>query len=529
MVRFLALAVMVGLLAAPAAAETGEVDLRALVMAGDIAPVEAALKAAEAADQASGGEPDAERALFELFTDTQPEIAGFTERWLALQPDDALALTARGWHLYALGWNVRGNATVRNVYPDAIAAMMEFHTQALELADKATGADPGLIAASDLKLMLTTTLGNPEIIPVELERVMAAHPNRGTLMRAMATLAPQWGGSPAQVKLLCERYVPMIKSVADYDMQVCAIDAVYSGNFWDGNQRDEAHQLLQLMPNPILDYARLQDALSGLGPPQQRLKILETLKAKRALDIAEAYALDNARAEIASGLNEQVEWKIAVANAVKSRRVDADRDPYDPLVVTNYVGTAMDAEGNLGTVADANDLIARLKRLLAQVPYSARAWQLLGELTGRDVAFGVVDLDAIAEAEPYFIDAAVYSNYDYDMVWALVSGKAWAIIDPTNVMNARDISTLPANELQRLDEVVHCPLIRQLMILQRVCRHNHIADDRCGEFPGGQFPVVARLYKVNARGACQDEIMRDPADPAYLGYSPIKIDFPPAP
>jgi hypothetical protein len=122
----------------------------------------------------------------------------------------------------------------------------------------------------------------------------------------------------------------------------------------------------------------------------------------------------------------------------------------------------------------------------------------------------------------YFINAVVYSNYDYDMVAALVSGKAWAIIDPVNVMHSRDISTLSVGELQRLDEVVHCPLVRQFKILRTVCLNHGIPEDRCGNFPAGQFPILERLHKLSGRGACQAE---DALSHADLAYSPIQIDF----
>jgi hypothetical protein len=275
-----------------------------------------------------------------------------------------------------------------------MALFMADHERAFDLAVKAVAADPDLLAASDLMLRLTGTFGNFEVIPVELERVMARHPNRGSLLRVMKSLAPQWGGSPAQVKLLCDRYAPMVASVPGYDATVCAIDAVYAGGFWDGDQRDEAHQLLMLTPNPVLDYARLDDAVAGLGNPIQRVKVLEAVKAERGLTTIEARALDTAIAEKAGPgvLVTQDEWKIALGNAVDARRVEADLDPYDPFAVNRYVTTAMDAEEVLGAKLDAADMTARLERLLAQVPYAARSWQLLGDLTGRNVAFGVVDL-----------------------------------------------------------------------------------------------------------------------------------------
>jgi hypothetical protein len=503
-----------------------EDDLRALVVSGDRAGVEAMLRAAVVAGAAADAEPDAERAMFDLFTDTQPEIAAFTTDWLAAAPDNALALTARGWHLYARGWNARGRATADAVYPHAMAVLRADHAQALALAEAALAVEPGLIAASDLKLMLTTTLGNPEVIPGTLEQVMALHPNRGSLMRAMGALAPQWGGSPAQVRLLCDRYAPQVRSVPGYDMQVCAIDAVYWGNFWNGDQRDEAHQLLQLTPNPILDYARLQDALTYLGPPQQRATLLERIKAKRDLTRNEAMALDVALAEIAGGLNSQVEWKIAVANALDWNRNAADHDPFDPQIVTAYVATALEAEQNLGTASDVPDLIRRLQRLLAQVPWSADAWVLLGDLTGRTDTPGQVDLDRIARVEPYYINAVVYSNYAHSAVKSLIWTKFWAIIDVRNLVNDVDVSGLTPAERARYDEVVYCPLIRQMTILGYVCRNQGISDDQCSGFHVDPARVMNRLRAVVAEGSCPAEVERLPET---LAYSPIEITFPPAP
>lgn len=506
--------------------QTGPEEFRALVVAGDRAGVEAALRAAVIKDAAPETEPDAERAMFDLFTDTQPEVAAFTEAWLAASPDNALAMVARGWHLHARGWNARGNATAGNVFPDAMAALQADHARALALAEAALAVEPGLIAASDLKLMLTTTLGNPEVIPPELERVMALHPNRGSLMRAMGALAPQWGGSPAQVQLLCERYAPLIRSVPGYDVQVCAIDAVYWGNFWNGDQRDEAHQLLQLTPNPVLDYARLQDALTYLGPPEQRVRLLEGIKAKRHLKRNEAMALDGALAEVAGGMNLQVEWKASLSFALEWNRKAADHDPFDPEIVTAYVGNALDAEQNLGTALDVPDLIRRLQRLLTEVPWSADAWVMLGDLTGRTETPGQVDLDQIAAVEPYYINAVVYSNYNHSALKSLVWTKFWAIIDVRNLVNDVDISGLAPEERARYDEVVHCPLIRQMTILAIICRNQGIPDDRCSGFHTDPERVMNRLRAVVAEGSCPEEVARDPAT---LAYSPIKITFPPPP
>ena len=192
-------------LASPAFAAT-PYEFRQLVYAGDIAGVTAALTEAEARDKASPDEPYLQRNLFTIFTESHDKVNDFTVKWLASEPDSPYAQTARGWQLYAEGWNMRGHAFARDVFPDAMRALMRDHRQAFDLAQQALAQDGDLISASDLELVLTSTLGKRNLIPIELERVMTLRPNRGSLMRAMDALAPQWGGRTEQVKLLCDRY-----------------------------------------------------------------------------------------------------------------------------------------------------------------------------------------------------------------------------------------------------------------------------------------------------------------------------------
>ena len=471
-------------------------------------------------------EPDEQRKLFTLFTNSAPEVEDFLNRWQAERPASALAMTAMGWHLWKRGWNATGG--VDTPLPEAEAALATDHAAALDLAVRAVAADPHLIAASDLMLRLAITLGKPEIAPAEMERVMALHPNRGSLMRIFGAFSRQVADRKLLVATLCARYAPLIRSVSGYDAMTCSVDAAYGGGVWYGEDGTEPRQLLQLSANPVLDYARLQDAEWGFGPAQQRIRLLEAEKARRALTTDEARALDAARAEVAGPgvLISQDEWKIALAAAVDQRRRDADLDPYDPVTVTRYVATLQDAENHLGQTLPRDEVILRLQRLLTRVPYAAEAWRDLADMTIGPVNPGDVSLDMLEQVEPWYINAVVYSNYDADLVAALVFGKYWAIVDPTDVTQTRDMTVLSAAERGRLDEVVNCPMMRQLKILMLVCRNQGIDIDTCSGFPGGTFPIESRLQKVNSDGGCKQEVERAMAD---LAYSPIAITFPAAP
>jgi hypothetical protein len=501
-------------------------ELHALVRAGDIAPVEDALQAAVDADKLSSGEPDEQRKLFALFTNSAPDIETFLGRWQAERPASALAMTAMGWHLWKRGWNALGG--VGAPLPEAEAVLATDHAAALDLAVRAVAADPHLIAASDLMLRLTITLGNPEIAPAEMERVMALHPNRGSLMRIFGAYSRQVADRRLLVTTLCDRYAPLIRSIPDYDAMTCSVDAAYRGGVLYGEDGTEARQLLQLTSSPVLDYARLQDAVWGFGPPKQRVRILEAQKGERALDTDEARALDAARAEAAGPgvLILQDEWKIALAAAVDQRRVAADLDPYDPVTVTRYVATLQDASNHLGLALQRDEVIARLQTLLGRVPFAAEAWRDLADLTIGETDPVAVSLDTLEQVEPYYINAVVYSNYRADIVASLASGKYWAIVDPSDITQTRNMTVLSAAERGRLDEVVNCPMMRQLKILMLVCSNQEIDIDTCGGFSGGTVPIESRLQKVNGDGGCKQEVNRAMED---LAYSPIAIDFPPAP
>lgn len=226
-------------------------ELHDLVLQGQIAPVEAALQDAVDADKAGDVEPDEQRKLFTLFTNSAPEIGGFLIRWQAERPDSALAMTAMGWHLWKRGWNAMGG--VDAPLPAIQDARTADHATALDLAVQAVALDPDLVAASDLMLRLAITLGDPDIVPAEMERVMTRHPNRGSLMRVFGAFARQVADRKLLVTTLCDRFAPLIRSVADYDALTCSVDAAYGGGVWYGEDGTEPRQLLQLSVNPVLD------------------------------------------------------------------------------------------------------------------------------------------------------------------------------------------------------------------------------------------------------------------------------------
>ncbi len=522
-----ALAVGIAMAAVPAVAETSVDDLRALVMAGDIAPVEATLRAAEAADMAAQGEPYRQRGLFHVFRETAPGVDAFLAKWRVEDPTSAQAMTAEGWHLFAAAWNARGEAAARDVYPVAMQAFTDDFTKARDLAARAILADPDLIAASDLLLVTASKLDHGAGLLAELDRVMTRHPNRGSLLNATDGLAPQWGWWPWVSQALCAHYAPMIKSVPNYDTGTCDIDVVYSAGYPLGPEMQKAHDDLQTNDNPVLDYARLQEATFFQIPDQHRISVLEATKAKRPLNFAEAQQLDLARAAVAGTPETTDERKLAAADELLWRRKLADYDPTNPKAVLGYIAAQSTAVWLLQVQPDQADWVRRLKRLVSKMPYSTDAWTSLGQMTTADLWSGKIEpsvggkeIDLIAEAEPYFTNAIVYSNYTYQSLNAAMAGKVWAVTDRVNLMYPTDPEGGTPDQNKRLEEVVYCPLIREVRITKYLCDQRVGTGRECGSDPLILPDVEVALKKVTDRGVCHQEATLPIEE---LAFSPVAV------
>lgn len=517
---------LLALLPAPGIAGITPEALRALIVSADTAAVQAALAEAVAQDEKSNTEFVEQRDLFGVFVAADPMIDTFTANWLQDDPTSVFAMTARARYLFAIGWALRGEDVALHVYPAALAAMQEKHTEAFALVTAASTTMPELIAASDTMMRLTVTLGNIDVIPLELERVFALRPNRGSLMRAMIAVAPQWGGRYDQLNLLCDRYAPQIKTIANYDPDTCKIDGVYFGNFWNGDQREAAHQVLMWNANPILDYARLIDAVDGFGPPQQRLAMLTKLQSERALSVNEAMAFDTATAEIKGpgALIEPVEVSKSRSAEILARRLAADRKPYDPVIVIGYVNAVSGSVSEADQTALQNELKQRLRLLLKGAPYSGAAWKTLGNLIAGDPRDLDGKLDRLEAAEPYLINGAVYSVFDADAVFSLMYHKTMAILDVKDQSRQADISALSRADLDRLDKIVHCPLVWQLEALRLICTSIY-ADDNANSCQGHQWEqylIVDRIQDaMRDRDACRTSSM---GAEGLMQMQPIKID-----
>ena len=173
------------------------------------------------------------------------------------------------------------------------------------------------------------------------------------------------------------------------------------------------------------------------------------------------------------------------------------------MTVILYIGALRNAYGFLNRPFDAEDAMARRKTVLRKTPHDGRIWLELAQLVAPGANQPQLDLDRIAAAEPCYINAMVYSNDAYDTVKSALAARVWALLDPANILKARDISTLPAMQRAKLDSVVHCPTLARV-------RHpdQHLRQHRRSKRPLRRYPRRSPRDHETVDTGCSTRVMQ---------------------
>ncbi len=466
------------------------------ITAKDIAAVQVALEQSVTADMDPSTEPDRQRALFKVFKNTHPAVDALTADWLAAEPQNPYALTARGWYLSGLSFALRGGRFAANTRPEALRSFRDLQLQAATLFNAAIALNPDLLAASDGVLATAASTQRLDAIPAEIDRVMMRHPNPYSLRKAMQSLAPQWGGRVEQIDLLCDRYAPMITVPPGYTPKICWIDSVYAGGVSQHDVRQAAYEALAETDNPVLDYARLEDVKAMNRTAGERLHFLDALRAKGPLDAEAAYAYDVAFAQVndPNGMMAPIEYLRALPQAIKSAQHQSDLDPLSGRPLTDLFNLARPVSERQASSVDPADLARRAHILLQGNPYEPWAWHILATFKQ-----GSGDLAGLMAARPYYANALYYSNYDPANIAAGVNARLWQALDGNK--HEFETGTGPAQEQADMDLYVYCPLIRDLALAKLQC----IQAGNTGECLGG-LPDNERIMTIflaaNQRHPC---------------------------
>ena len=541
MVRFLVALLLLVTAPVVARSKTDPDQLYALVQAQEIQTIGALLSQARKDDLVGPTEFPAQRALFAVFGNSDPAIDQLTEAWLKQAPDDPNALVARSIYLHGMGWNYRGDQAAYLVPEINMETMTRLHNEAFRLAGRAVSLAADMAAASDMLILAALTINRRDEGFAEFQRFMSLHPNRGTLMREALTLSPQWGGGIAYIKALCAAYAQQIRSVPDYTVPVCVADAVYFAQFPEGPDKAAALEILGASTNPVLDGARERATHDGQGPLLWRLAILSRIRETRALDDVEIgyyeYLLANPpgpRVQIAPPQPEPIDfardlaWRDPAAGFPKDPlapqraahlqdlKLKADRDPLNPKTVATYVKAKRTLiPGPLDPAVKA-DLSGRIKRVLVVLPYNAPLWHELSVLMATDEP----TLDQIDAAGRAADNAFFYSGLLSDNLSEAIFIRLSHVMKLNARPQLKETGPLDAATLARRDQILHCPLLRDLRLAMSICPDPAHFGKKC--LRGGMMDLpmgtlMAFLTEAAARSGCK------------AGEVPISLLLPKAP
>lgn len=497
----------------PALADLPPEDLRALIHAGEVQAVSAAL----AGLSSEGIEAQKViRNVFAMFAERHPKTVEFTEKWLEAEPQSVLAMAARGWALHAEGWAMRGSGLGRETSAPAMAALHKAHTEGLALMQAALAIDPGFLPASDGVLAMAYTTGQPELIEPEVARIMGLRPNRGTLSRAGQGLAPNWGGSTRQMKTLCRVYAPLVTDRPGYDAEVCFIDGTMMAGYLQGDDRATLAERIRASDNPLIaEWAGPGDVPGD--SPSDRLAYLDGVKLNRPLSYDEArlYDQDAAQVAVLAGEARAPEFPAALARQVEIARSEADAKPGDWQAVARYLNIAAEDRQVNGTKADRADLFRRQVTALRLLPYEPKAWSSVGQsVLAREASSD--EMAALEMSEPYLVNAAAYSNHQSQYLTGLVAPKLSLLV---RTMSGQ---SQPFGKL-RWQGVVQCPLVRQLRLLMAACEAEGMGFGACTGLPYEAQNMQGLIRDISGAGACKDEASAPLED---LAYNPVEVALP---
>ncbi len=510
----IALAVLIILLPHPSLAEDDSVRVEVWqdIQAGAAETVMAKLSATDLA---------ARRAAFAAFQSGDAKVDAFSRDLLTDYANDARAMTARGFYLLNRGWAYRGAASRDKVWPEGAAKMKDLHTEAMGLAEAALKADPGLVPASDLFILLSRTTPGSRDIPTEFERIMAIAPNHQSLMLAADGYSPRWGGTTDFGMMACADWASKIPDVAGYTREICEIDVATTGSY--PGAFDIPLAVLQQANSPVLDWARLIYARQHREDTEAVLAIYVEMHRKGDLNYQDYLTWDNLEGHM--GFDPGPRITKALPALLASMKTDLDLQPEDGILLETYLRAAMQLAKMDGTVIDAAEFDRRFAQVLQLAPYDANMWftyaRYLESFSGPDG----VSLAGVARAQKAWMNAVAYSNHNVEWI-RFYFGQAkmtWDMMDRRN-LDAFDATGTPAFARDDFNAVIVCPTIRVIRLLEAACENDPNGAASCDgqprELNGDLRPEM--IARAKRRNACALELTSDIAD---LAYTPVEVDF----
>jgi len=141
-----------------------------------------------------------------IFTDASAGSTAALDNWVEAGPENAIALTARGYQLLAAAAEARGTRYLRDTAKEKLRRMRDLASRARADLEHALKAQPRLIAAHFGLMQAGQLLGDDELIGDSARRALALDPVDDVVYEKLMSMAlPKWGGSIDAMQELAER------------------------------------------------------------------------------------------------------------------------------------------------------------------------------------------------------------------------------------------------------------------------------------------------------------------------------------
>ncbi len=487
--------------------------------AGDDEAVEAIIRTAET--------PRLQHNLLWFLGASHPDTVRFVRDWVKAEPENPVALTASAWSLYRTGFIERGDAPARYTWPASLDAARAMFREAFLLADEAILLEPDFLPASNAVMETGRVTGNQDRLIAELHRILAIKPNRESLIVAARSLFPHWGGSLPAVEGLCTRYAEVLPDAPGFTVEMCLVQATLESGFQGEVRHWARDRLVDYFDNPLFERHIIREAEKDGLPLELADRLRARLIAEDSLTVGVALS---ARGHILTmpDMPDLAATVEAMERDLSYALIAAERDPVNPETLRNlrdiynladlirlqelgYYQVVQPADieakyyGHLDEMAVVKaDLKARALNLLKATPRNTETLALVANMLAghrpdplEDARWRLsLGTNAIVYSNHYSIELAGYVG-----IWGSIS---------SDIRYRISSGELPSYSQAALDEVLVCPYIRALRLLDQACSAEGRKLDKCFAETGMQRETAGAsegspVVDAEKRGVCEAE------------------------
>jgi hypothetical protein len=266
--RVLVIAVFLGTLGPPDAGAERFENALSLVRSGDIALIEQTF-AADYREFVDGKLSNADFVIpYNVFYTLDPPVLEMIGEWRKAYPESPFARVADAGPKMHLATVLRGDAVLKYVPRKSFERAWALWTEAAALYSEALDTAPQHVRAASGLRDAGHDLGDDRVA-LRGKRILAVHGSQiALLLNEVFESTPQWGGSEAKMRRLCDTVAPKIK---DYSVSQCHARATLM--LWDQPEkvREEAIAVLRredaegnryTIARELLDLNRAAEALA---------------------------------------------------------------------------------------------------------------------------------------------------------------------------------------------------------------------------------------------------------------------------